>query len=386
MNWQSDFVSPQHQHYIQQQKQQQQQQRVTPKKLNHPTSSNPPDTTYLPQRLSNLVQLSLPTSSSSSTMSKQNTNHLYTNSSNYNRIIASTGGVSSGVISSPITSNHHTSMSQQQQHAQGQQLVSNNYSQSQNNQMSISNSSHMPQPQPQSSSSVNNTNNKNYPTENSISNFNSNSINSNTSSTSKNLVAQIIELIKHLNIKLIAFDFDCTIVNIHTGGQWIDSPEKLAEFVRPCFRSLLPALLQTPDLYVCVVTYSPQEQLIKEVLKISMKDEHSVNDLVNKIVIKGNTKEFLEQHGIEYCYSNGKQVHLKYCRNFFESANNINSSNKKSNKENLRLNDSNVLLIDDDAQNLKVACDNGHFYYQVYNNMKLMDFYIYLRDQYSILI
>ena len=46
------------------------------------------------------------------------------------------------------------------------------------------------------------------------------------------------------------------------------------------------------------------------------------NDLVNKIVIKGNTKEFIEQYGIEYCYSNGKQIHLKYCRNYFESMNN----------------------------------------------------------------
>jgi hypothetical protein len=385
MNWQSDFVSPQHHHYIQQQQQQQQQhqQRVTPKRLQ---ASNSPDTTYLPQRLSNLVQLSLSNSSSSSAMSQQNSNHLYTNSSNYNRILASAGGgSSSGVSSSPSASTHHNSMSQQQQHAQSQHLVPNNYSQTQNNSMFTSNSSsHLAQPQSSSASNNNNNTSKNYTLENPISNFNSNFTNSVTSSTTKNLVAQTIELIKHLNIKLIAFDFDCTIVNIHTGGQWIDSPEKLAEFVRPCFRSLLPALLQTPDLYVCVVTYSPQEQLIKEVLKISMKDEQSVNDLVSKIVIKGNTKEFLEQHGIEYCYSNGKQIHLKYCRNYFESANNNN--NKKSNKENLRINDSNILLIDDDVQNLKVAYDNGHLVYQVNNNMKLMDFYNYLREKLSILI
>ena len=110
-------------------------------------------------------------------------------------------------------------------------------------------------------------------------------INNNSSPTSqlaanlinnKHLVAEIIELIRSLKIKLLAFDFDCTIVTIHTGGQWIDSPEKLAEFVRPCFRELLPALLKTPDLYVCVVTYSPQEQLIREVLRISMKDELAV--------------------------------------------------------------------------------------------------------------
>ena len=120
--------------------------------------------------------------------------------------------------------------------------------------------------------------------------------------------------------------------------------------------------------------------------------------MVNKIVIKGNTKEFLEQHGIEYCYSNGKQIHLKYCRNYFETHTNSNNtngtssnpnsaslSNRKSNKEN-RINDSNILLIDDDIQNLKVAYDNGHLVYQVNNNMKLIDFYNYLREKLSILI
>ena len=94
--------------------------------------------------------------------------------------------------------------------------------------------------------------------------------------TAKNLVTQILESLRQNRIKLIAFDFDCTIVNIHTGGQWCDSAEKLAEFVRPCFRELLPALLKCPEFFVCVVTYSPQEELIREVLRITMKDEYSV--------------------------------------------------------------------------------------------------------------
>jgi hypothetical protein len=123
--------------------------------------------------------------------------------------------------------------------------------------------------------------------------------------------------------------------------------------------------------------------------------------MVNKIVIKGNTKEFLQQYGIEYCFSNGKQIHLKYCRNYFESfnlnspsSNNStptsilncnNESNNKSNKEN-RINDSNILLIDDDIQNLNMALDNGHFVFQVNNTMKLVDFYNYLKGKLAVLI
>ena len=92
----------------------------------------------------------------------------------------------------------------------------------------------------------------------------------------KNLTMQIIESLRRNNLKVIAFDFDCTIVNIHTGGMWADSPEKLAEFVRPCFKELIPALLKCPDFFVCVTTYSPQEDLIREVLRIVMKDEYAV--------------------------------------------------------------------------------------------------------------
>ncbi len=90
---------------------------------------------------------------------------------------------------------------------------------------------------------------------------------------------------------------------------------------------------------------------------------------------------------------------MKYCRNYFETYTNSNgggggggstpigsaNSRNKSNKEN-RINDSNILLIDDDIQNLKVAYDNGHLVYQVNNNMKLIDFYNFLREKLSILI
>ena len=79
------------------------------------------------------------------------------------------------------------------------------------------------------------------------------------------LTAKIIESLRRNNLKVIAFDFDCTIVSIHTGGTWFDSAEKLAEFVLKC-----------PDFFVCVATYSPQEDLIREVLRLTMRDEYAV--------------------------------------------------------------------------------------------------------------
>ena len=72
------------------------------------------------------------------------------------------------------------------------------------------------------------------------------------------------------------------------------------------------------------------------------------NELINKIVIKGNTREFVEEHGIENCYSNGKEIHLQFCRS------RIYEMLKRFNKEIVNILDENILLLDDDVQNLKL--------------------------------
>lgn len=93
--------------------------------------------------------------------------------------------------------------------------------------------------------------------------------------------------------------------------------------------------------------------------------------MVNKIVIKGNTKDFLERYGIDTCYTNGKEIHLEYCRNFFEGPN-----KKDVNK----IDNSNIILIDDDQQNIRIAINNNHFAFHVNNSTKLIDLNNYLNN------
>jgi hypothetical protein len=87
------------------------------------------------------------------------------------------------------------------------------------------------------------------------------------------LSCEIIQIIRRLGIKLVAFDFDQTIVAIHTGGIWTGSADKLVEFVRPCFRYLLFELQKHDDLHIAIVTFSPQKDLIKSVLRLLMPNE-----------------------------------------------------------------------------------------------------------------
>ena len=90
--------------------------------------------------------------------------------------------------------------------------------------------------------------------------------------------------------------------------------------------------------------------------------------MISRVAIKGNTKLFIEQYGLEPCYTSGKQLHLNFCRNYFENAkafirnNNSNQSAKRTEDEaaaseptNLKINDDSILLIDDDITNVKMG-------------------------------
>ncbi len=80
---------------------------------------------------------------------------------------------------------------------------------------------------------------------------------------------RIINELVNKGIKVLALDFDKTIVDIHTAGFWRQGTQKLADRVRPCFEALIRAALPT-QLHVCVVTYSMQPNLIRDVLRAVM--------------------------------------------------------------------------------------------------------------------
>ena len=80
---------------------------------------------------------------------------------------------------------------------------------------------------------------------------------------------KVIEFLVTKGIKVLALDFDKTIVDVHTAGFWRQGTVKLAEHVRPCFEALIRAALPT-DLHLCIVTYSIQPNLIRDVLRTVM--------------------------------------------------------------------------------------------------------------------
>ena len=77
-------------------------------------------------------------------------------------------------------------------------------------------------------------------------------------------------------VKLMALDFDQTIVDIHTGGAWRGPSSSLVPHVRPCFKALIEAALAEPRLHVCVVTFSTQPGLIDDILRAALPNWYLV--------------------------------------------------------------------------------------------------------------
>lgn len=111
-------------------------------------------------------------------------------------------------------------------------------------------------------------------------------------------------------VRLLALDFDLTLVNLHTNGVWADGSTELRPHLRPLFRSLIPAV-QQQGIFVSVVTFSGQTDLIRECLAYVVGSAESAAT----IVVRGEDSSWERasfSHGEER-YALGKQQHLRSC-------------------------------------------------------------------------
>ena len=74
-------------------------------------------------------------------------------------------------------------------------------------------------------------------------------------------------------ILLVAFDFDMTILDIHTKGRWEGSASDLVPHVRPDMKCLIRNCRDT-GIHVAVTTFSSQKELIQEVLQTALGYAH----------------------------------------------------------------------------------------------------------------
>lgn len=164
-----------------------------------------------------------------------------------------------------------------------------------------------------------------------------------------NLLYMLLQFIKRTNIKLLCIDFDKTLVSVQTHGKWNKTAEELAIYVRPEFKKLIKYAFQN-GIYVSIVTFSPQIDLVKKCLEINFPN------LYKNIIIRGTNQKYninsdlLKSLGITNEARKNKMI-----------ASVILEIQKKYNI-NIKLN--NIILIDDDYSNICAARSHfGTFFY-----------------------
>ncbi len=161
------------------------------------------------------------------------------------------------------------------------------------------------------------------------------------------LATEIMTRGKKAGIKLLALDWDNTVLKLHTRGQWYGNSDELYNNVRPFFIHLIQAA-QCFKIHVSIVTFSGQTKLITEVMqKIMNINSSNANVDHGQYSIRccddtwdgiDALKEYFPSH-ID-CEFKGKLQH-------------ISSVLKECMKDNVMPHE--TLLIDDDEENIRVA-------------------------------
>ncbi|XP_035685114.1 uncharacterized protein LOC118421725 [Branchiostoma floridae] len=174
-----------------------------------------------------------------------------------------------------------------------------------------------------------------------------------SSKSQKEMARSIVQKLRTAGVRLVALDWDRTIITVHTKGCWEDGPSKLAKHVRPCFKYFIAACLDS-SLHLCVVTFSSQSPLIKDTLKIAIPHSDT-----SAIIIRGNTKDWARIQGVPIL---GKQQHI------------ASAIREVTSKRHQVIQPGEVILMDDDTENLKIAETFGHRAFFVRDDMAMEHF------------
>jgi hypothetical protein len=83
----------------------------------------------------------------------------------------------------------------------------------------------------------------------------------------------IVQCLQCKNIRLVAIDFDKTLLSIHTNGDYRGTLDSLLDSFRSTFHYLIQAILDTPafgrTLHLCIVSFTSQQKLIEELLRLA---------------------------------------------------------------------------------------------------------------------
>jgi len=146
----------------------------------------------------------------------------------------------------------------------------------------------------------------------------------------------VLEVLNKKGINFLAIDFDLTLISEHTGGRYSGNSKELSKLIRPCFSELIPSLLEG-GIKIAIVTFSCQTTLIKEAIKIAFPTYWE------KIVIRASDNTWGDMGEKT---KHGKQKYI------------ASAAEETECQFKVEISRSTTLLIDDDANNIRIALRN----------------------------
>jgi hypothetical protein len=159
-------------------------------------------------------------------------------------------------------------------------------------------------------------------------------------------IGSAIGKLQELGINFLAIDFDQTILDIHTGGQWKGTLEELIPHVRPVFSQLIQAAVES-NIHVAVVTFSSQVSIVRGVLDYMVGIQAS-----QQIPIRGGDRSWKYKGGGS---TRGKQAHMASAVEELEAATHHGKSGEEGGSDGVHITKNTTLLLDDDANNIRFA-------------------------------
>ncbi|GKY91936.1 hypothetical protein MPSEU_000165200 [Mayamaea pseudoterrestris] len=179
------------------------------------------------------------------------------------------------------------------------------------------------------------------------------------------MIDSCISKFQELGINLVAIDFDCTIVDIHTHGTWTKSVAELVEHVRSEFRLLLQACCEH-DIQVAIVTFSGQTKLVQSVVETVVGFDYFASHVVvrgrdRSWTYQGNGMHQGKQHFIASAVEELEhKLQAQRRRRLLLAANGETSHGSDQDNASIRrIHKNTTVLIDDDTNNIKCALMDG---------------------------
>ncbi|OQR93871.1 ATP-binding Cassette (ABC) superfamily [Thraustotheca clavata] len=177
------------------------------------------------------------------------------------------------------------------------------------------------------------------------------------------MALETIRTLVNIGVRLVCIDFDSTFVDIHTSGEWTQTPEVLETHVRSYFRHLCPLLAGKSQMSMAIVTFSSQCSLIESVLRLCFDPI-----VADKIIVRCNDDSWSIQNAQAEKFTGIQAHHLDLERHskvpYVISAALQANESQQTDPANYfllhnKITSTDTLLIDDCPDNIAMASQSG---------------------------